>query len=536
LYARASTQKKGSRNAGCPLRLLGERAISAESLGLGPLVSLLEASLDGILVVDENRRYIYANPAACKIFGCSLEELVGRDFVDSSPPGERPGILARWEELMRGEPGLWTATILCPDGDLRTLQYSNMRLMVDDRVCGAAIVRDITDAIRMEREGQALTQIASRVAYGGSLKSTLDDLCRHVVEATGTIAAAVAFAQEEGVRLIGSHGHPQGYIEAINWIIESGAPIATIQAVEERRTIVSPNARLMVLSTPHFAPVHSFVSDAAWDTVVAVPMIYGERAVGVLVGYYPQDKDPGEPEIDFLKAIANQAAVAVENARLLAEVHDKAAQAERGKLARELHDSVTQALFSINLTARTAEIAAERDGPQSESVKKKLADLRQLTAGALAEMRALIFELRPGALEEEGLVQALRKHAAAVQGRNLIQVEVRIWGSDEVPRLMPIAEEALYRIAQEALHNVVKHAKATAVEIAVGVDGDELLLHIRDNGVGFDPAAIRPGHLGLGTMRQRAEALGARFTIESSPGAGTGVTVCVPLAQHALKT
>src|SRR5207253_4866404 len=113
-------------------------------------------------------------------------------------------------------------------------------------------------------------------------------------------------------------------------------------------------------------------------------------------------------------------------------------------------DSVTQGLFSINLIARSMEVIMQREGTQSEWVMERMRVLRQLTQGALAEMRELIFELRPGALEEEGLIPAIRKHVAAIQGRETLEVVVAA-EDHKLPRLKPEAEEALYRITQEAL-------------------------------------------------------------------------------------
>ncbi|MDQ3928135.1 MAG: sensor histidine kinase, partial [Chloroflexota bacterium] len=265
--------------------------------------------------------------------------------------------------------------------------------------------------------------------------------------------------------------------------------------------------------------------------------VYQGKQVGVLASYVPSN-DIDERDLAFHAAIADQTAVAVENARLLAEVHDKATLEQRQRLARELHDSVSQALFSINLTTRAVESLLKRDNPQTDTAIARLADLRQLTQGALAEMRALIFELRPRALEEEGLLQAIRKHGSAVAGREMLQVEVVCPVEERLPRLKPAAEEALYRIAQEALHNVVKHARATKVEIHLDHDAEDQVMSLRiaDNGRGFDQSQVPAGSMGLGTMGQRAAALGGQYTIESRPGEGTRVIVRVPLADWRLDT
>jgi signal transduction histidine kinase len=152
----------------------------------------------------------------------------------------------------------------------------------------------------------------------------------------------------------------------------------------------------------------------------------------------------------------------------------------------------------------------------------RFAELRELQREALAEMRALIFELRPGNLEQDGLVRALKTHASALQGRLGLPIVVE---SDLPDRLPLPAEETLYRIAQEALHNVVKHAAAHQVRVDVRRTDDGVRLRVEDDGKGFDPGSVPDGHLGLAGMRVRADRVGARFACTSRPGDGTTVEV-----------
>ncbi len=215
-----------------------------------------------------------------------------------------------------------------------------------------------------------------------------------------------------------------------------------------------------------------------------------------------------------------------ERDRLERELRRRAAELAAGDarahLARELHDSVTQALFSMTLMTRSIEMLMSRD-PQA--ALERLATLRDLQRDALAEMRALIFELRPGGLEEDGLVPAIRRHAAAVQGRIGLPVVVE---ADLDERLPSDVEDVLYRIAQEALHNVVKHARARTVRLTLGPDPGGVRLVVIDDGTGFDAAAVPAGHLGLAGMKARAEAIGGRLEVDSRPGRGTTIAVVVP--------
>jgi signal transduction histidine kinase len=232
--------------------------------------------------------------------------------------------------------------------------------------------------------------------------------------------------------------------------------------------------------------------------------------------------------VAFLGGLMMAAAVA-EVSR--AESALRASQAtERNRLARELHDSVSQALFSMTMHASTAQLALAKAGlAENSPAARAVARLRTLTAGALAEMRALIFELRPGALAEEGLVSALRRQATAISARE--EVQITIDGPDSRLNLAPAAEEHAYRLVLEAWHNTVKHAGAAAITTTITADVAAVAVQVNDNGRGFDPASVPPGHLGLQTMRERAAAIGATFHLASAPGQGTTITFRVPSQQ-----
>jgi PAS domain S-box-containing protein len=200
-----------------------------------------------------------------------------------------------------------------------------------------------------------------------------------------------------------------------------------------------------------------------------------------------------------------------------------AASDERAHLARELHDSVTQALFSMTLVTRSLELLMDKD---LIAAREKILDLRALQRDALAEMRALIFELRPDSLTRDGLVVALRTHVAAVEARTGITV---VLDAGTVERMPSTIEEALFRIAQESLHNIVKHATAESARITIAASDSRCFMVTSDDGRGFDPSAVPPGHLGLMGMAARAERLGGSLSVDSRPGAGTRISVELPL-------
>ena len=200
---------------------------------------------------------------------------------------------------------------------------------------------------------------------------------------------------------------------------------------------------------------------------------------------------------------------------------------ERQRIARDLHDSVSQSLFSTTLHVRTAQRALEHEELDATGpVGEELGEIGQLTRGALAEMRALILELQPGALAEEGLVVALAKQAAALSAREGLVIEVD--GPDERLPVGPQVEEQLYRLGQEALANVVKHARASTATVHIAVADGTVTVEVADDGRGFDPATVGREHFGLRSMRGRVADLGGRLELTSAPGAGSVLRVQVP--------
>ncbi len=205
--------------------------------------------------------------------------------------------------------------------------------------------------------------------------------------------------------------------------------------------------------------------------------------------------------------------------KLAQKAVESAVEEERNRLARDLHDAVTQTLFSASLIAEVLPRLWMRD--ESEG-RLRLDELRELTRGALAEMRTLLLELRPAALFETTLDDLLNQLAESITGRARIPVSVEQEGECDLPSDVKIS---LYRIAQEALNNVSKHAPESEVSIHLLCQPNQVVLSIRDSGPAFDPNDVMPECMGLGIMAERAEAVGAALCIESQVGQGTEVTV-----------
>ena len=252
---------------------------------------------------------------------------------------------------------------------------------------------------------------------------------------------------------------------------------------------------------------------------MVVPLMIKERVIGEVAIDHREPRAYTPQHAKLALAIAHQAAVAIENARLYARAQELAAVEERARLARELHDSVTQMLFSASVIAEVLPRLWARD---QEDGRQSLEDLRLLTRGALAEMRTLLLELRPAALTESELGDLLRQLAESMTGRTRVPVTLAVEGGRSLP---PEVQITLYRIAQECLNNVAKHADARAVTMSLHARPEGVELCIRDDGQGFDPASVAPGHFGVHIMRERAGTIGATLAIKSAPGHGTQVVV-----------
>jgi signal transduction histidine kinase len=253
---------------------------------------------------------------------------------------------------------------------------------------------------------------------------------------------------------------------------------------------------------------------------LGVPIVARGRVVGA---FYLTDKE-GAPEFsladqELIEMLAPHAAVAMENAWLHERSRELSIVEERNRLARELHDSLVQKLFGVALAAQSAATLLDRDAGSARVQVERLGELAQ---DAISELRSLVFQLRPVAIETEGLAAALRKHVEVLRRVHSADVDLELVGT---PRLRPGVDEEVFRIAQEALHNALRHSGAERVAVRLEENGDGLRMGVSDDGVGFDLAApdLRARSLGLTSMEERARELGGRLELETRPGAGTRV-------------
>lgn len=313
----------------------------------------------------------------------------------------------------------------------------------------------------------------------------------------------------------------------VTYVAGSNVPIgqSTLrQAILSRRPLIGSHAKtahggegMSTLDVDHRpAPRPRLGWYRAW---LAVPLLIKDDVYGGMLLYYTEPRALSEEEIQLATSFCDQAALAIENARLRERVEQAAAAAERERLARDLHDAVTQTLFSASVIA---EALPRIWDVKPEDARKGAEELHRLTRGALAEMRTMLVELRPAALVEKPLGELLSYLCDAFTSHSRIPVTLEVEGDMLLP---PDVQVALYRMAQEALNNVGKHARASGASVVLRSEPGWAQLQIWDDGCGFDPAAVGVNGFGLGTMRERAGSIGAILSIKSQVGQGSHLTV-----------
>jgi NarL family two-component system response regulator LiaR len=358
-------------------------------------------------------------------------------------------------------------------------------------------------------ESQSLQRVTAALLQELSLEEVLEIVCieaRRLTAAAESVVCVLDGDQERCLHAILGRAETSPSFEHV--------PLA--QCITELLTRTGEP----LLSNDPSPGLGCYCAESELTSVLAVPL----RARDAISGALSVMNKPGgftTEDLHLIGLFADQAAIAIENARLYRQVGQLAAAEERQRLARELHDSVTHDLYSITLYAEAA--ARLLDAGNVGAVAEQLREVRDTGREALREMRQLIFELRPPVLEKEGLVAALRARLEAVEARAGFQTELRVTGEKRLP---PALEEELFRIVQETLNNVVKHARATRVTLNLHLGEQVVSLEVGDDGVGFDPIAARQrGGLGLEGIEERLQGIGGKLQVESAPGRGTRVRV-----------
>jgi signal transduction histidine kinase len=351
----------------------------------------------------------------------------------------------------------------------------------------------------------------------------LSDLLARVIEQAGQLldsdgCSLYRLDRESGELLVAASAGDVAGAGDVHQTPPAGSA-SLVRALEDRRTVAVSGLGAGDGRNSATAPALPAGATAAGrGALLAVPLLVRDDPYGVLALFYRRPRAFSDVDVLLAASFGGQVALAIENARLRDEVEQNAAASERSRLARDLHDSVTQSLFAASLKA---EAVRRRWQPASEEARQNVEDVERLARGALAEMRALLLEMRPQALEGAALPALLEQLVAAAEGRLPLDVELTVSGAGTLP---PDVTVALYRIAQEAVNNVERHARATTAWVRLEYTPEGVRLDVGDDGHGFAASQVKPGHLGLDIMRERAAAAGVRLSVDGGDGRGAVVT------------
>ncbi len=361
-----------------------------------------------------------------------------------------------------------------------------------------------------------------------TLEQTLSFIVSQACRLMGSDAASLLRIDpaEGSMRIQSACGLDADYVAAIRFSPGRGG---AGRALAQRQPLVLPDAAAFVaalerepdpLYDEEKAGIELMLS-RGFAALLSVPLVIKDEDYGGITLYWRRARAISKEEIELAMGIADQAALAIENARLRTRAEEAAAYAERSRLAGELHDSVTQSLYSVTLYAEA--VSRLLTAGDSRSALTHLQELRATAQEALREMRLLIFQLNPPKLEESGLAAALQKRLDSVERRGGLDGTLEVEGEE---RLEPELARELYLAALEALNNVVKHARARRVTVRLRFAERAVRLEIADDGVGFDVAkARRGGGLGLRGLQERARRAGGTLELSSAAGAGTRVAI-----------
>jgi signal transduction histidine kinase len=356
---------------------------------------------------------------------------------------------------------------------------------------------------------ESLQRVTTTLLQKLTLEETLEIVCHEACQLTGATGAAFfSLKDETWLEIVHSVG-----------ITESATTRIPLESTFTGQAILSGEP--LLLNDPEELTQSSH-PEPNLESLLVIPMRLRGSVVGALNAV---NKPSGfmEEDVRILSLFADEAAIAIDSARLHEQAEKLAVMEERQRLARELHDSVTQALYSVTLYAEAARMAMSSG--KLDVAAENLQELQDMAREAMLDMRMLIFELHPPLLEEEGLVAALQARLVAVETRAGLQTEIHGEGERRLPLS---AEEELFWIALEAFNNVVKHARAQKVAVRLQFDEGNFCLEIQDDGRGFDPAkAEQSGGMGLRGMEERTQRINGQLEIQSAPGEGTTLRVTV---------
>lgn len=467
---------------------------------------------------DLNLRYIWVhNPP----FDRAVDFVIGKTDDELQEEHEDAAYLSQLKrQVIDSGVGLREEVILHIQGvahyyDMTIEPHYTLDGQIEGVICATTDITPYKKIQQAEREQRALAEALWETAIVLTSSLQLDEVLDRILENVERLVHADAVdvmlynAESETVRVMRVRGYDkQIFIDGFG---SDEAPIAYLPLIKQ----VLDSKLPLTIPDVHKSPDWVSLGDGeAFGSYANVPIMVKDEVIGFLSLYGTSTQAFEDAQISGLTAFAQQAGLAIQNAKLYKQIQTLAIMEERQRLARDLHDAVSQALFTSNMIAEALPALVRSDPSR---LQEMLDELVSLNRGAMAEMRVLLMELRPERILYTSFPEHLRQLSKAMRSRKHVQVHLQIEGQHPVDEAIKVP---LYRIAQEAINNIVKHSAARNVSIQFDSNPDSLDLIIHDDGRGFD-TTHQNGGMGMSTMRERAENIGATFMIDSEPGSGT---------------
>jgi signal transduction histidine kinase len=359
-------------------------------------------------------------------------------------------------------------------------------------------------------ESESIKRTLAALLEQLTLDEVFEIVCSEAKNLTNATGSAVLLQEDEWLKVTFTTGNPLPAIDRL----PLEASLAGLVVKDGHPILVNDPAN----------QVQAYHRNSGLHSLLVIPLVVEGNSIGVL----DVINKPGgftHEDVRIMGLFADQAAIAIENARLHQQAEQLAVVRERQRLARDLHDSVTQTMYSLSLYADATQKALL--GKKLDKALENLDELRKMVRETMLDMRLLIFELHPPILQKEGLVTAVKTRMASVEARSGIRTEFNVYNEKRLP---VDTETDLYRITQEALTNVVKHAKADHVRLSMYYYPDKFKLKVQDNGIGFDSSEVsKRGGMGLKNIQERVQRMNGTIIIESIPQTGTTLEITIDI-------
>lgn len=483
--------------------------------------AIVEDNLDLICRFTPEGILTFANEAVCQYTNKEPEELISTSFYRLMLDTDMASIQQTIQNLTIMNPNVVCEIRIRSFGTTQQWVRWSFHAITDAGGNIAeiqAVGYDITDRIRaqaIEKKQRNLAEALGNIA--SVLNSTLDlrQVFENIIDIIDLVVrhdtVNVMLVEDAYAKVVRGRGYAEHNIKGVLSLN------LRIRRVQHLRYMKETQRELVIPNTQH-SHLCSDVPELCWvQSYAGAPIVSEGNVIGFL-NLESRSPDFFEPEHGRLvRAFADHAATAIRNAQLFEQAQRIAVVEERQRLARELHDAVSQTLFSANMIADALPLLVEK---QPEALPTQVKILRQQTQLALAELRAMLYELRPKSLEDTDIKTLLQQLIQAFTSRTTMTVNLSI-APDNIDDVALDVKVVLYRIAQEAINNAIQHANATSADISLMSEDNTLTLCIVDNGNGFDLSDNKAGHMGLRIMQERAESIGADLTIRSTVGDGT---------------